>query len=193
MAVDAIAQKVQEMKSEGKELHLCIIHDEMSMKNQVSWNEGNASFKGLATKTNQNENNEKDQRSVAKDSLTYMAVGPDFRIAFAYFLIDGLQSIDRAALSKEVKTTGSFIISLIGDGLRANIASYEILGADFRAYKPYFASPSHPDRNIYIIFDPPHMLKLIRKDFSNHKLYFKNDPLRWDLLEKLAAKNGRKV
>lgn len=192
LSSDALAEKVREYKLENKQLHLCLIHDEISIGKHISWKSVNNSFDGFSTMTNQNTNNDEKEIPVAKDALVYMVVGPDFRIAVAYFLLDGLQAIDRAALSKEVirriEVTGAIVTSFTGDALPSNIASFKLLGCDFKANKPFFSSPSHPERHIYLIFDPPHMLKLIRKDFATHKLFYKNEPLRWDLLEKLAAK-----
>ncbi|XP_055326209.1 uncharacterized protein LOC129580037, partial [Sitodiplosis mosellana] len=190
MALDAITKKVEEYTDRNKQLYLCIIHDEMSMKQHVAWSENENLFKGFATTTNAS--NEGKRLPVAKDVLVYMAVGPDFRIAVAYFLLNGLEGIDRAVLSKEVirsvENTGAVVISLTGDGLSANITSYEFLGSDFKSKKPYFPSPTHPEREIYIIYDPPHMLKIIRKDFSTRKLYHKDELLNWNLLSLLAAK-----
>lgn len=190
LALDALTEKVTEYKDQNKKLHLCIMHDEMSIKKQVIWNDQTKSFDGFSTPTNPNSNDE--QNVVAKDALVYMAVGPDFRIAVAYFLLGGLDAVDRAALSKEVirniEATGSIVMSLTGDGLKANISSYQFLGADFKADKPFFLSPTNANRKIYLIFDPPHMVKLVRKDFAVHQIYFKGDLLRWDLLEKLADK-----
>lgn len=190
MALEAISQKVQEYNDKNKQLFLCMIHDEMSMKQHVSWNESENKFEGFCTESNAS--NQREKCSVSKDILVYMVVGPDFRISVAYFLLNGLDGIDRATLSKEViravEKTGANVISLTGDGLAANLISYEHLGADFKSNKPYFASPMHPEKKIHVIFDPPHMLKLIRKDFSTRKLYYKNDLLNWKLLELLAAK-----
>lgn len=190
LALDTLSEKVKEYKDINKKLHLCIIHDEMSIKKQVLWNDETKSFDGFRTSKNQNSNDEK--LPVAKDALVYMVTGPDFRIAVAYFLLAGLDSVDRAALTGEVirniEATGAIVMSLTGDGLKANIASYHILGADFKVEKPFFLSPTDANRKIYFIFDPPHMLKLVRKDFAVHKLYFKNELLRWDLLETLAEK-----
>ncbi|XP_055306595.1 uncharacterized protein LOC129570898, partial [Sitodiplosis mosellana] len=184
MALDAIKLKVQECGDQNKKLHLCMIHDEISIKQHISWSENENKFKGFCTIANASD--EGKRLSVAKDALVYMAVGPDFRIAVAYFLLNGLQGVDRAALSEEViravENTGAIVPSLTGDGLPANITSYELLGADFKSDKPYFPSPNDSDRKIYIIHDPPHMLKIIRKDFSTRKLYHKDELLNWNLL-----------
>lgn len=192
MALDAVTEQVQKYKDQNKKLYISVVHDEITIRKNVSYNEGEKSFDGFSTQTNQNTNNEQVGVSVAKDALVYMAVGPDFRIAIAYFFLNGLQAIDRAALTNEVikavECTGAIVLTLTGDGLIANIKSYAILGADFESDKPFFPSPLHAERKIYIIFDPAHMLKLLRKDFSVHKLYHNDELLNWDLLKKLAAK-----
>lgn len=192
MACDAIAQKVKEYKDKNENLNLCLVHDEMSIKKYVSWNREKQLFEGFSTVASENEDDNDQTLSVAKDALVYMAVGPDFRIAVAYFLLSGLDAIDRASLTKEVITkvenTGAVVTSLTGDGLLANTNSYEALGADFKSNKPFFFSPSNPQKKIYVIYDAPHMLKLVRKDFSSHKLYHGDKLLRWELLEKLAKK-----
>lgn len=191
MSLDALAGKVQDYKDSNKELHVSVAFDDMSTRNHLSWNEVKKSFDGFSTVTNQNVNEER-KPDVANSALVYMVVGPDFRIAVAYFMLNGLQAIDRAALSKEVircvEATGAIVVSFTGDGLRANITTFEKLGCDFAADKPFFPSPSHPGLNIAAILDPGHMIKLTRKDFAERKLYYKNDLLKWDLLEKLAKK-----
>lgn len=86
--------------------------------------------------------------------------------------MNGIASVDRANFTREVSVeeTGIKIICFTTDGLIANVTVAEILGASFNEKKTYFHSPTYPEQHIYIIFDPPHMLKLIRKHFSNGKL-----------------------
>lgn len=178
MSLDALVGKVQEYKDSNKQLHVCVAFDDVSTRNHLSWNEVKKSFDGFCTITNQNVDEER-KPDVANSALVYMVVGPDFRIAVAYFLLNGLQAIDRAALSKEVircvETTGAIVVSFTGDALRTNITTFEKLGCDFAADETFFPSPSHPGRKIREILDPSHMIKLIRKDFAERKLYYKND------------------
>lgn len=119
-----------------------------------------------------------------------MAVGPNFKVPVAYHLLNGLESIDRAALTleviQEIEKIGARVVSLTGDGLICNIVVGEILGAKYNENKPYFFSPTHSDRKIYMIFDPPHMLKLIRKHFSQDKIYHGDKLVNWEHLKVLA-------
>lgn len=192
LALDIIEQKVQSYKDQGKQLHLCLISDEMSIRKHISWNRENENFSGFITECNSENNKKNNKLAVAKDALVFMVVGPDFRIAVAYFLLNGLQSIDRAALTREVLRsvhgTGAKIVSLTSDGLRANIVVATLLGADFKNNKPFFPNPCNSESKIYIILDPAHMLKLMRKYFAEQQLYYNGDKLQWKLLEILAKK-----
>lgn len=190
-AQDAIREKMREEQQKGEKLHLCLMSDDMAIKKQVVWNAQTKSFDGFSTITNTTKKKEK-ALPVAKEALVFMAVGTNFKIPIAYFFLDGLEAIDRAILTREVikaiESTGAIVISLTGDGLAANISVTKLLGADFKADKPFFPSPSDPTKRIYVIWDIPHMLKLLRKYFGSEKLYYKDSKLRWDLLVKLAEK-----
>lgn len=182
---------------EGHQLCLCLISDEMSIKKEVTWCSGTNSFIGFSTVTNssqqctsQNESNLK----TAKDALVLLVAGPDFKVPVAYHLLNGLETVDRAALTietiKEIEATDARVISLTSDGLAANIAVAEMLGANFGEDKPYFHSHTNEQQKIYIIFDPPHMLKLVRKHFCNEKIFHKGRVIDWNLIRVLAEKQS---
>lgn len=198
-ALDAIGEKVKLYKEQGKKLHLCLISDEMSLHKQASWDDQAMSFVGFtglvslsAMKAQKENENKNDNLPLAKDALVFMAVGPDFRITVAYFLLCGLDAVDRALLTREVITciedVGAKVISLTSDGLAANLSVARLLGADIEGSKPYFPSPNKPKEKIYIVFDPSHMIKLIRKYFAERKLQHSNDDLKWEMIEKLVEK-----
>lgn len=187
MSLDELTEKAREYRNNGKKLHLCLMSDEMSIRKQVMWNSDTKTFHGFSTENN---SNSKKKLPVSKDALVFMAVGPDFKIAVAYFFLSGLNAIDRAALTKEVIAavcdTGAKVVSFTGDGLSANITVAKLLGADFKSEKPFITV--RPGEKIYIIFDPCHMLKLIRKYFAYKKMFYKEDELKWTLIETLARK-----
>lgn len=191
LALGALAEKVKSYKDEGKQLHVCLVSDEMAIRKQVTWNAAIETFDGFATTAN-TKSKPNSNLPLAKDALVFMAVGPNFKIAVAYFLLSGLQAVDRALLTKEVirniDLTGAKTISLTVDALYANISVFKLLGADFKLEKPYFPRPNKPNERIYAILDPPHMMKLIRKYFSEQQLYYMDDKLDWSLLIKLAEK-----
>lgn len=188
VAMNAISEKVH--AQEGK-LYLCLMSDDVAIKKQVVWNTEEKSFDGFSTITNTSTQSE-NKLPVAKEALVYMAVGSNFKIPIAFFFLDGLQAIDRAVLTKEViravEATGATVVSLTGDGLAANISATKILGANFDNNRPFFPSPSDASKKIYVIWDIPHMLKLLRKYFASGRLYYKDHKMRWDLLVKLAEK-----
>lgn len=194
IALGALAEVAKSYKDEGKQLYISLVSDEMGIRTQTTWNAEKERFDGFATTFNTTSNSNS-TLPLAKDALVFMAVGPNFKIAIAYFFLNGLQAVDRAALTREVirsiDATGAKVISLTSDGLVANVTVAKLLGADFKSDKPFFPRPSNPNEIIYVIFDPPHMIKLIRKYFSEHQLYYLGDKLRWDLLVKLAEKQDK--
>lgn len=188
-ALDEIAEKAKEYMERGERLKLCLISDDMAMRKRPPWNVECKTWGGFPTETN---SKSKKELPVAKEALVFMAVAPNFRMPVAYFLIDGLQAVDRAVLTREViaavDSTGAKVVSLTGDGLSANVTVAKILGADFKSNKYFIPRPGCPSERIHIIFDPPHMLKLLRKYFAHHQLYYKGEKLKWNLLELLVKK-----
>lgn len=197
-ALDILREKSQSYLAENKHrLHVTLIWDEISIRKQLCWCNGTKSFIGFSTVMNSTDNDENDNSSeptLAKDALVWMVVGPDFKVPVAYELLNGLETIDRTALLfhviKCVEETGVVIVSVTGDGLPANITAYESLGVNFDELKPYFKSPTYPEKKIYVILDPPHMLKLIRKHFSSNKIHHKNQLVNWGLIEMIAEKQS---
>lgn len=198
IALDAITEKAQEYKNENKELLVTLVCDEMSIRKHVRYDEHKIRFDGLPTMVNSNQSARKQKKddsnkvSLAKDALVFMTVGPNFRITVCYELLSGLDAIDRAVLTKEVirqiDNTGAKVISLTGDGLHANVTVAKLLGANFIENKPYFPRPGQPNERVHIIFDPPHMLKLLRKYFAEQNLHHDTDEIAWEPLIKLAEK-----
>lgn len=178
-------------------LHVTLISDEMAIRKFINWDSEKDDFVGYSTVTNSSQHNSTSnttQVKVAKDALVFLIVGTNFKIPMAYYLLNGLDAIDRAALTlevtKRIEETGVNVISLTADGLVSNLVVAEILGANFHENKPYFSSPTHSEQKIYIIFDPPHMLKLVRNHFSSDMIYHKNRLLDWNVLKVLAEKQS---
>lgn len=160
-ALNILREKAElHQKENTYPLHLSIMSDEMSIRKEICWSTESHSFVGFSTITNASQQDEENPPPLkaAKDALVFMAVGSDFKIPIAYELLNGLESIDRAALTlnviKEVESVGAIVFSLTGDGLIANVAAATDLGAKFDEDKPYFNSPTHNEQKIYIIFDP---------------------------------------
>lgn len=199
-ALDTIREKVKQYEQENKhKLHLTLISDEMSIRRQVSFSSHDKTFIGFSTENNPpehcNNQGEESAPKVAKDALVFMAVGPDFKISIAYHLLNGLNATGRAELTlkaiESLESTGAVLMSLTADGLNANLTVAKLLGANFVEHKPYFYSGTYPEQKIYIIFDPCHMLKLIRKHFSKESLYHNGRLIDWNLLRILVEKQSK--
>lgn len=200
-ALDILREKAEKyLKENNHQLHICMISDEASMRKNLCYCNETQSFIGFSTVTNSSNHteNEGDEDTsnlkLAKDVLVFLVVGPDFKLPVAYEFLNGLESNDRAALTlrviQAVEETGIKVISLTSDGLFANITTAEALGVKFDDGKPYFMSPTYPGQKIYIIFDPPHMLKLARKHFSSNMIYYQNILVNWDLIKLLVEKQS---
>lgn len=192
-AIDELAKKVAEYSANGEFLHLCVSNDESSMRKHVQFNTSNNTFEGFPTVVDsQPSSKTKPGLPVAKDVWVFMVAGPNFKLPVAYFFLCGLKTIDRAAITREVITTiqntGAKVVSLTADGLRANISVAKMLGADFNSERVCITTLDYPNDRIYVIFDPPHMIKLLRKYLATGNLYYKNDRLNWDLLKLVAQK-----
>lgn len=159
-ALKIIREKASSYEAENKhKLHLTLISDEMAIKKKIQWNVVKESFDGFCSVTsiskhpeNQNSNQDAPQLKVAKDALVLIVVGPNFKVPVAYHLLNGLDAIDRAALTLEtvrnVEETGAIVMSITADGLNANFTVAGLLGARLNEGKPYFYSPTLIDQKI---------------------------------------------
>lgn len=197
-AIDIIREKAESYLAENKrQLYLTLMWDEMSIRKALCYCNENQTFIGFSTVNNSSQHSDNDNSSklkLAKDALVYMVVGSDFKLPIAYELLTGLESVDRAALTlraiKSIEEAGARVMSFTGDGIITNITTVEILGAKFNEGKPFFTSPTHPEQKIYVIFDPPHMLKLVRKHFSSNMIYHQDQLVDWELLNTLVKKQS---
>lgn len=165
----------------GHPLHVTVISDEMFIRKDAVWNIECQTIMYSMSSTQNDPSQTPLQAKLANEALVFIVVGPDFKIPAAYHLLNGLEAIDRAALTLEV-------MSLTSDGLQANVTIAKILGAKFDQGESYFESPCYSKHKIYIIFYPPHMLKLVRKHFSKGILYHQNNLIDWNLLSILVER-----
>ncbi|KMQ87397.1 thap domain-containing protein [Lasius niger] len=136
-----------------------------------------------------------DNSHEAKNALVFMVVGvnSNWKLPIGYFLINGIESETSAELVTDaliqLHDVGVEVISLTLDGTSEHFATVKLLGANFDPYnlKPYFLHPINL-KNIYVIFDACHMLKLIRNTFGDEKLFidYKGNKIEWRYIKQLA-------
>lgn len=202
-ALDSLKLKAEEYKKFDKQLLVSLMKDEIYIKKKIDYNEVDHQFEGFVSCNDRNQSDELNENQqkrlpVAKTAMVYMAVGKDFKIPVAYFFLSGLNAYSSAALTqlviKSINNTGAKVISLTQDGPRENITMAKLLGADFPNDKPYFPSPTDPNDKIYVILDPPHMLKLSRGCLKHHQLYCNGKPMHWKFIENLhRIQQGRNI
>lgn len=154
---------------------LCaLMFDEMSMRKHIHWDGkkfvGYVDF-GL-------ENNDNDTSVIAKDALVFMVNGLNgrWKLPVGYFFTASMTAVEKAnlvnACLRFLNDSGVRTVSLTFDGLAANLSMCEHLGASIKKpenLETWFPYPDEPGRRVYIVFDPPHSLKLIRNACNNCK------------------------
>ncbi|KAL3186158.1 hypothetical protein MRX96_027895 [Rhipicephalus microplus] len=92
-----------------------------------------------------------------------------------YFLIDSLTGAERAELAKQciekLALVKAEVVSLTFDGASSNFTMARCLGAQLRVdceqISSSFVNPADDAKNVYIILDACHMIKLIRNSLAN--------------------------
>lgn len=173
-AFEALKLKADEYKTNGKQLYVNVIFDEMAIRQHSQWNPNRNKFDGFIDMGNSA--TEERSLSLAKDALLFLVSGvnEDFKIPVSYFLTNGLIAEERAALLNEILLRlvdiGIIVVSITFDGLPANLAMCKIMGANFEAEEAFIFDPTNGDRRIYIFLDPAHMLKLMRNCLGSRNL-----------------------
>lgn len=172
-AFDALEKEVEEAKKKEMDLTGGVVFDEMFIRRQSQYDKAKKEFFGHISAGKPVEYDE--FSPLAKDALLLMFCGinTDFKISIGYFLTCGLCTQEKVAILDEamrkLSKTGITLASMTSDGFKANIAAYKKLGANFKEDKPYFLNPYKPESRVYVLLDPPHMIKLIRNCIARFK------------------------
>lgn len=197
-AFDALREKVQQYKSNGKILKVGMIIDDVHIRQQSQWDLSKREFLGHDTTGNKRANvSTKDDicTPLSTQALVFMITGIDieFKITIGYFFHTDMSGEEQAALINDalfrLNAIGIKVTSITFDGAPKNITSIKILGAKFEIDEPFFRNPFDNDSIIYAIFDAPHMLKLVRNCLGNKKILYNHDDseIRWDFICNLVA------
>lgn len=188
-AIAALQLLATEMSEKGEKLHVCLIQDEMKIQPRSEWNHKRKEFSGFISIGGVEEY--EDAMPLGTDALVFMISGINkvFKAPVAYFLTNGLNADERAALTNEIilriSAAGVKVAAITSDGLIANVSMMKRLGADFTNDKPFFIDPYDGESKIYTLLDPPHMLKLARNCIASKKLHNDEGLINWGLFQKL--------
>lgn len=168
-ALETLKNLVNEKKSTSNTEILCTLSfDEVNIMRNVKYSDAQKRFIGHISYGSI----PKDAQylPVATNALVFMVNGINlqFNIPVAYHFINCLRAHEKAALILIVLNAlakiGLRVIGLTFDGLIANIRTCNLLGASLNVdkdFRPYILDPINGHK-LYIIFDTPHMLKLVR-------------------------------
>lgn len=165
-----IISKVVENKN--ARLQVSLVMDEIAIRKGVTYKSNKLyGYVNLGTYLMQEDG---DNLPLGKSVLVFMIVSLTYgwKTPIAYFVIDSLSAKERANLLEialqllhEAKAD---VRTITFDGAATNLSMCRELGADFRLgnnFAPYFRHPTTTE-NIYIMWDPCHMLKLVRNAFA---------------------------
>lgn len=185
-----LGNKASEKKSKGSELICSLVVDEMSIRQHAQWCNSSKTVLGYPTY-----GRDKSDDTLAKQVIVFMLVGVNERLqsAMAYHFIASLDGAQRSEMLKEVitavATCGITVLNVTFDGLRANQAMCERLGANMTlssaTFQPYICLS---DQKTYILKDPPHMIKLVRNVFGTKRIIYdrQGGKIEWAYIEKLV-------
>jgi hypothetical protein len=157
--------------------NVSLVMDEMSLKQHLEYDRNSDIVYGM--------NNGK----LLNQALVIMVRGlaNKWKQPIAYFYNNStVSTVNLAFLLREtiskVQETGLHIRCIVCDQGSTNIAALRLLG--FSKNSPYFPNPSH-DKNIHVIFDPPHLVKSIRNNLRRHDININGEIVSWQHIQSL--------
>lgn len=166
--------------------------DEINIRRHIQWIHASKRWSGFISHGSLSPDG---TLPVANNILVFMVTVLDICVSIpvAYFAINQKLNADQKKVIlldvlKEISQIGVQVINITFDGARENISLCEKLGCslDPDNLKTYFTNPLNQSK-VFLIFDPCHMLKLIRNALGD--LQYITDPqlgrIEWSYFEKL--------
>ncbi len=178
--LQAVADKVQTMPEQHK---LCaIIFDEMSIKEKLTYDRRTDSVEGVMDHGSFGRGN-----MMANHAGVFMVRGlvKKWKQPIGYIMNNGpLKNHDLKTLTMEcidkVSEAGLIPKVLICDQGSNNTSMVASLGVTVT--KPYF---EHDHKRMYVMYDPPHLVKNIRNNLQKSGFLHNGVPIKWDYIKQL--------
>lgn len=193
-SLQALLKKAKEMKENGEQLVISLVFDEMAIQRCIMWCRAQNKFIGLIDCGTPKY---KEDFDLAKNAIVFMACGinAEFEQPVAYYFIQTLNATERASLVEEIIREISKleikVENITFDGFSSNITMCRLLGADVKnadgEYTTYFENP-FDNSKVYIVFDPSHMIKLIRNTLASRSCLYNEseEKIEWKHYVKLV-------
>lgn len=169
----------------------------MAIRQHVHWNGYNYSgFVNMGSDSTYEHDNNNNNLHLAKNALVFLAVALNshWKIPLGYFLIDGLDSKQRANLLKTcfslLHDTECHVHSITFDGAPVNKSMCTQLGASFVLTNSCTFSHPETEEDVFIFLDPCHDLKLIRNALGELGILIneRGEFIKWDYIVQLYYK-----
>lgn len=176
-SLDFLKKRAEYMKAIGKKLIVSLSFDEMCIRKNIQWFQPQANsgkFLGFTTYGSSND----DIVSVASKALVFMinGINCDIQLPVAYHFVASLKHQELGSLLtdiiKAISECDVKISNVTFDGLPLNGKTCSFLGANIdnlNRMDTFFNNPSD-NSPIYILFDPSHMIKLVRNVLGSEKV-----------------------
>lgn len=199
-ALNALEEKADKMlQNDNKQLTIGLLLDEMKIQKSMSWCRSTNKFVGLIDYGTPIPDEE---FTLASDVIVFMASGINVNLQqpLAYYFIRTLKGTERAELLcqiiTEISKRGIKVAEITFDGHSANVAMCKCLGTELEVengeYVTHFLN-SYNGEKVYIIFDPSHMIKLVRNALGTlGTIYEGKEQIKWKYLIDLVDVSGRK-
>ena len=183
-----LSQKVEQMKSNSKELLISLSFDDMSIKkNQFLHGkslEGNITI------------GEGSGYTAATHAMVLMAtaINDSFKVPVGLFFINAkLPAEERAAILREaiceINRTEAVIVNTVCDNCNTNTKTLKLLGLDYTVDNevPTLQLQNAMGKLIFAILDTPHLIKIVRNCLGDIRIIFDPDGKRvhWKYIRRL--------
>lgn len=182
--------QVKEAGKAGKESLWSLMHDELSIKEDIEW-DGHR-FLGYV---DVGDGVYSDDTPLAGHALVFMVVSIDgsCKVPIGYFLIAGMSGSERANLVKiclrKLHGIGVKVVSLTCDGPSCHFTMNNELGACMQPenLKSYFSHPCENERCVYVFLNICHMLKLVRNTLGDGFVLYDDEgrKITWEYVVRL--------
>lgn len=198
-SMNALEAKAEKMRANGGQLVVSLLWDEMAIMREMTWCRASNKLLGLVDCGTMGD----DDFTLATNVLVFMVTGLKefFQQPVAYYFHTSLKGNDRVCIMKQVleelTKRGVKVCNVTFDGYSANSRMCEIFGANLSDrngdYITHFPNPVDLS-NVYIIYDPSHMEKLIRTILGSQKTFFiDKEKIEWKYFERLVELSTQKT
>lgn len=170
---------------------LALSMDEMAIRQHLEFD--GTKYYGRVDMGNYMDN---DSLNTAKQCLVFMAVSvnENWKLPIGYFVVDALKSAQKVELVRHalnvLNSTGVKVLSLTFDGCSSNISAAQLLGCNYvlSALDTSFSSGFESNPKIVSLFDPAHMIKLVRNAFGEKKVFrdSENSEIKFEYVRQLC-------